>query len=61
MNALDDPIIGEGAIDYEVFKQNENIILGINKHGGHISYYESIFSNRHWFMQPVLTFLNTFK
>jgi len=45
LNALDDPIVGRNAIDtsYELFAQNENIVLGITKHGGHLGFHESIF------------------
>uniref|UniRef100_A0A7S3IKC8 Uncharacterized protein n=1 Tax=Strombidium inclinatum TaxID=197538 RepID=A0A7S3IKC8_9SPIT len=61
MNSLDDPIIGSKAIDYEVFRDNENCVLGVNKNGGHLGYHESIFGFEVWFMKPVLAFLGTFR
>ena len=45
MNAKDDPIIGKKAIDYEIFKKNENTVLGTTKRGGHLGYFESIFKS----------------
>jgi predicted alpha/beta-fold hydrolase len=39
LNAIDDPIIGERAIDYEVFKANPNVVLGTTRYGGHIGYH----------------------
>jgi len=44
MNAIDDPIIGERAIDYEVFKANPNVVLGTTRYGGHLGYHEDIMS-----------------
>lgn len=61
MNALDDPIIGERTIDYEIFKNNENVVLGTTKHGGHLGYHTSIFHENGWFLEPVFGFLNTYK
>ena len=61
MNAIDDPIIGEKAIDYEVFDKNENVLLGTTKYGGHLGYYESAFDNHAWFTKPMFTFLNAYK
>lgn len=39
LNAKDDPIIGEKAIDYAIFKTNENCILATTEHGGHLGYH----------------------
>ena len=60
MNSLDDPIIGDKAIDYEVFDKNENVVLGTTKHGGHLGYYESALSDEAWFTKPVFSFLNAY-
>ena len=61
LNALDDPIIGDKSINYEVFDQNENTILGTTKHGGHIGYHESFFKKDQWFLEPAFDFLNQYK
>jgi len=60
MNTLDDPIVQYKTIDYKVFKANKNIILGTNRHGGHLGYHEHIFSMSQWFMTPVMDFFDTF-
>ena len=41
----DDPIIGHDTIDYDVCISNQNILLGLTDNGGHLGYYESIFSS----------------
>ena len=61
MNALDDPIIGERTLDYEIFKKNENVILGTTKHGGHLGYHASVFDERGWWLEPVFDFLESYK
>ena len=43
INSLDDPVMGDQCIDYEVFRNNENVVLATTKHGGHLGYHESIF------------------
>lgn len=48
MNALDDPMVGKEVIEFEGIKNNENCILGTNKHGGHMGYFESAISNKQW-------------
>ena len=61
INALDDPIIGHKAIDYDVFHQNEYTVLGTTKHGGHLGYHESVFTNKQWYMIPVLDYFAAFE
>ena len=46
MNALDDPIIDESVIDFEACKNNENVILATSRHGGHVGYFESFFTDK---------------
>ena len=46
LNALDDPVVGSKAIDYEVFTQNSNVALGVTNHGGHLGCHESLFHLR---------------
>lgn len=53
LNALDDPLVHESSIDYEVFNCNENICLGTTKHGGHLGYNESVFQLNEKFYQKL--------
>ena len=46
MSSLDDPLVGEETIDFDVVRDNENCILATNKHGGHMGYYENAFSSQ---------------
>lgn len=61
MNAKDDPIIGSRAIDYDIFKNNPNAVLGTTNRGGHLGYRESAFSTELWYMKPVLDFLDAYR
>jgi len=42
----DDPVIGELSIDYESCIENENVLLGVTKRGGHVAYFENILSSK---------------
>ena len=42
--ARDDPILGEETICYEFSKNNPYLLLGVTKCGGHLGYFESLFS-----------------
>ena len=44
--AKDDPIIGPKSICYEVAKRNPYLLMGVTKRGGHLGYFESIFSSK---------------
>eukprot|EP00347_Sterkiella_histriomuscorum_P010337 403376694 len=59
--AKDDPIIGEKTIDYEICQKNKNIILGVTEYGGHLGYFEHVYSTQQWFVRPVFEFLNSIK
>uniref|UniRef100_A0A7S3IXJ0 AB hydrolase-1 domain-containing protein n=1 Tax=Strombidium inclinatum TaxID=197538 RepID=A0A7S3IXJ0_9SPIT len=59
MSNLDDPILGEQSIDYEMVRNNPNCVLATNRIGGHLGYHSSLFSLDVWFMQPVLSFLES--
>lgn len=61
LNARDDPIIGEQAIDREACEKNTYCLLGTTRRGGHLGYFESVTSSRQWFTQPVFEFLNYFQ
>jgi len=36
--------MGEVSIDYDVFKNNSNVVLATNKYAGHLGYHENIFT-----------------
>eukprot|EP00347_Sterkiella_histriomuscorum_P007208 403349846 len=57
----DDPIVGERSIDYEGCQGNNNIILGVTEHGGHMGYFDSFYSTQQWFVKPIFEFLNALK
>ncbi|CDW88437.1 ymr210w-like protein [Stylonychia lemnae] len=59
--AKDDPVIGEGSIDYEICKQNPKILLGVTDHGGHLGYFETFMSTQQWFVKPVFEYLSKIK
>ena len=61
MFALDDPIIGETSVDYDVCKKNPFVLVGTTKKGGHVGYYESLFGPEQWFIGPCFAFLETFR
>lgn len=61
MMAKDDPVIGGKSIDYETCQSNPNVLLGVTEHGGHLGYFESVFSTDQWFTKPVFEFLDSFK
>jgi predicted alpha/beta-fold hydrolase len=61
MNALDDPIIGPHGIDFDCFKENQNIALSTSEHGGHMGYAGDFFSGSQWFYGPALDFLNIYR
>lgn len=61
MFALDDPIIGDKAIDYETCFKNPNVMIATTKRGGHTGYFESVMKPDHWFPKPMLQFLNSFR
>ena len=58
MNSKNDPFIGEKVIDYEVFTENENVILTTNKYAGHMGYQEKILTMKQWHGKPSLDFLD---
>ena len=45
MKSGNDPIIGD-TIDEEKLLENDNIVLGKTKYGGHLGFYESYFSTK---------------
>jgi predicted alpha/beta-fold hydrolase len=53
--------MGEVSIDYDVFKNNPNVVLATNKYGGHLGYHESIFTMEQWFSKPCIDFLDSLR
>ena len=43
LNAMDDPLIGEKGPKsaFDIIAGNENLLMGMTKHGGHVAYFES--------------------
>ena len=61
INSLDDPIIGNACIDFDVFTQNPNVAIATTKHGGHLGYSESLCSQDFWVIEPILRFFTAIK
>lgn len=61
LNALDDPVVAERAIEYRLINENPNTVLATTRFGGHLGYHTRTFSLEQWFMTPVLDFLDTFR
>lgn len=58
LSALDDPVITQECIPYEEFKNNENLILGVTRCGGHIGWFSGFWNPRRWYVNPCMEFLN---
>lgn len=57
IQSKDDTIVGGNCYPQpEEFLKNENTVLLVTQAGGHIGYYESIFSKKQWFTKPMLEF-----
>jgi len=57
----DDPIICPKCIPYEKILSNDNIIIGSNKYGGHLSSHHSFFKRDQFMVEPPLEFFSYFK
>ena len=55
--AEDDPIIGDKAICAKTCEENPYVLLGLTKQGGHLGYFEKLYSTQQWFTEPVFEFL----
>lgn len=42
LQADDDPVVGADSIPYEISNENENIMIGVTKAGGHLGYFEGL-------------------
>jgi len=61
-HSMDDPLCNPSCINFDVINQNENVIFGATKYGGHIGHHESIFDIKEtWYMKVMLKYLNAFK
>lgn len=56
----DDPIIDRRCIPVEKIIQNENIMVGYNRHGAHLCSHEHFFTTDQWFFKPAFEFLHCF-
>ena len=48
--SADDPIIGSKAICRATCENNPYVLLGVTEAGGHLGYFESVFSTKQWFV-----------
>ena len=60
ISALDDTFFGPGTIPID--QCGENILLGVTRYGGHITYIEgeSYMPYKQWWRKPTMEFLNYF-
>lgn len=58
ISSQDDPFFGPDVIPYDEFKKNDNIFLMATSGGGHVGFYDSIFSKEQWHNKPALKFLD---
>ena len=59
--SLDDPIIGENAVEWEGIRGNENILLATTDHGSHLCCLEDLGSRSQWMTDIGVKFLRGFK
>ena len=58
LNTMDDPILCQESIDFEVFKKNPNIVLCMTNHGGHTGHHESVFRLEQWFAKVAMQYFD---
>ncbi|KAJ2961459.1 hypothetical protein NQZ79_g3277 [Umbelopsis isabellina] len=56
-NALDDPISPAESIPYDEIKINPNVVLATTQHGGHLGWFEGIWSPTRWIVKPLAEFI----
>jgi len=63
LNALDDPLVPQALIPYQLAEDNENIIMVTTKVGGHISWVEGwcVPNKVHWHEKLVMEFFKSVK
>ncbi|CAK7357111.1 unnamed protein product [Dovyalis caffra] len=58
ISAMDDPVCTREAIPWDECRANENIILAVTQHGGHLAYYEGISADSIWWVRAVDEFFD---
>ncbi|KAJ7002114.1 embryogenesis-associated protein EMB8 isoform X2 [Populus alba x Populus x berolinensis] len=58
ISAMDDPVCTREAIPWDECRANENIILAVTQHGGHLAYYEGISADSMWWVRAVDEFFD---
>uniref|UniRef100_A0A7S3J6T0 Uncharacterized protein n=1 Tax=Euplotes harpa TaxID=151035 RepID=A0A7S3J6T0_9SPIT len=58
LSAQDDPFFGPHIFPVDEFKENEDIYLVATGGGGHVGYYDSIFSKKQWLNKPAFKFID---
>ncbi|KAJ3064861.1 hypothetical protein HDU98_011769 [Podochytrium sp. JEL0797] len=53
----DDPIVNEHLIPFADVLGNPNVILATTNRGGHLGWFEGVFSPKRWFPKPVMEFV----
>lgn len=56
-NAIDDPISPAESIPYDEIKINPNVVLATTQHGGHLGWFEGIWSPTRWVVKPLAEFI----
>lgn len=58
ISALDDPFFGPEVIPYDEFEKNDNIYLMATIGGGHVGFYDTVFSTDQWHNKPTMKFFD---
>ncbi len=59
LQSTDDIILSEKTIPIQKVKENENLIMAITDHGGHVAWFEGLCPRR-WYIKPSLEFISAF-
>ncbi|KAK3028252.1 hypothetical protein RJ639_037586 [Escallonia herrerae] len=58
ISAMDDPVCTREAIPWDECRANNNIVLAVTQHGGHLAYFEGITAQSIWWVKAVDEFLS---
>lgn len=56
-NAIDDPISPSESIPYDEIKINPNVVLATTQQGGHLGWFEGVWSPTRWIVKPLAEFI----
>ncbi|CAO3686254.1 unnamed protein product [Umbelopsis vinacea] len=56
-NAIDDPISPSESIPYDEIKINPNAVLATTQQGGHLGWFEGVWSPTRWIVKPLAEFI----